>query len=177
MALAAWLPISPTGASFVRLMLDEFARGWLFGVLMLAGFGSPYLFGLAVFVGPVFCSATTARRLLRVPIALMHSQLFLVALVVWQHGQAAAAGAMLGFSVVSGAYLALYSGKTFASGDGPSMTWYIRWGSMVVTAIAAWAELQRSVGVDLDIGLHVVLVLALGMLTTLRRTTLIVRSL
>ncbi len=170
-ALAAGLPITPQGASFLQLLWASFRRGMLEGVLMLVGFGSPFLFGLALFVGVVACSRETATRLVRIPIALMHAQLVLVAAAIVRGGEAIAAWALLGFAVVSGAHLAHHTARSMASdGRGPSLQWYARWGAMVVAAIAGWSRMQRLGGVELGLAVDVVGVCALGIvfMTTLR---------
>jgi len=159
-AVAAFLPLHPEGLSFFDLFLIELSRGLLEGFLMLAGFGSPYLFGLAVLVSPLL-SATSAPRVLRIPIALMHSQLLLVAIVIASAADAVAAWALLGFAIASGVYLAVHTARTHAAGPGPTAIWYLRWGGTVVAGVAAWSELQRLNEVVLGYGLHVLLAGAL----------------
>lgn len=148
------------------MLVEQFQRGLMEGLMMLVGFGSPFLFGLTVVVGIVWLPARIARRLIRLPIAMMHSQLMLVAIVLWRLGDVIAALPLLGFAAVSGVFMALHSARTFAEGDGPSLPWYVRWGSMVVAAVGGWCELQRLGGVELGWGLHVALAAALLMVAS-----------
>lgn len=171
LVISSTLPLAPDGRSYLAMLLDELSRGLLEGLLMLIGFGSPYLFGLAVILGILWLPPRLARQIVRVPIAMMHSQLMLVALVLWRLGDAVAAVPLLGFATVSGVYMALHSARTFAEGDGPSLPWYVRWGAMVVAAVGGWCELQRLGGVELGLGLHVALSGALIMLVSMGGTS------
>lgn len=164
---SAALPWTPSGESFLSLLLDAFSGHLLEGLLTLVGFGSPFLFGLAVVIGVVLLPPGTAKKVVRVPIAFMHSQLLLVALVIFFAGDAVASAALLGFAAVSGVRLAFHTASRTASGPGPSFVWYVRWGAMVIAAVGAWAELQRIDGVALGWGLHVALGSALLIVATL----------
>src|SRR5688500_14532466 len=83
-ALAAVLPVTPDGRSFLALLRAELAEGLLRALMMLAGFGSPFLFGLAVaLVGSPKLRAL-AIDIVRAPIGLVHGQLLLVGFVVWR---------------------------------------------------------------------------------------------
>ncbi len=163
LAVSSALPWTPEGHSFLALLRSEFSRGVLEGLLMMVGFGSPFLFGIAVAVAPLACPPGVARRILRVPVAFMHSQLVLVALVLWMSGVSVAALPLLGFALVSGVRLAVHTARAHAEGDGPRVGWYVRWGGMVVAAIAAWMELQRAGDLAFGWGLHVALLAGLGM--------------
>src|SRR5690606_8973547 len=114
---------------------------------------SPFVFGLLVFVGHLFFAPATARRIVRVPVSLLHSQLLLVAFVLWRHGESIAAPALLGVAVVGSIHLVVYTAKTHAEGDGhgPTLVWYARWGATMIAAIAAWARLQLLADVHLGI--------------------------
>jgi hypothetical protein len=155
--VAAFLPLHPEGFSFIDLVAIELSRGVVEAVLMVAGFGSPFLYGLACIAVALVVPMPLARRLVRIPIALMHSQLLLVAIVLWRGGHGIAPVPLLGFAVVSGGYMAIHSARTHAEGGGPRLGWYVRWGAVVITAIAAWSELQRFADVHLGLALHVVL--------------------
>jgi hypothetical protein len=167
LAVSSAMPWTPQGDSFVALLRSEFSRGVLEGLLMLVGFGSPFLFGIAVALAPLACPPPIARRILRVPIAFIHSQLVLVALVLWHSGVAVAALPLLGFALISGVGLAIHTAHTHAAGDGPRVGWYVRWGGMLVAAIAGWMELQRVGDLVFGWGLHVALLAALGMVGAL----------
>lgn len=163
LTVSSALPWTPEGHSFLALLRSEFSRGVLEGLLMMVGFGSPFLFGLAVAVAPLACPPSIARRIIRIPVAFMHSQLVLVALVLWLSGVSVAALPLLGFALVSGVRLAVHTARAHAEGDGPRVGWYVRWGGMVVAAIAAWMELQRTGDLAFGWGLHVALLAGLGM--------------
>jgi hypothetical protein len=180
-AVSAFLPLHPEGLSFFDLFLIELSRGLLEGLLMLVSFGSPYLFGLTVALAP-WLPSTVDARVVRIPVALMHSQLLLVAIVLVSAGEAVAPFALLGFAVVSGGYLALHTARANAEGRapvdpqapstafvGPAAAWYAQWGAMVIAGIAAWTELQRVGGVALGYGLHVLLGGALMILAVTAR--------
>src|SRR5688572_17614180 len=104
LASTAALPIAPDGRSFLEYVREAFARSVLEGVLMVAGFGSPFLFGIAVAVASRM-EPVAAAQLVRGPIVMMHSQLLLVAWAVWKHGEAIAAGPMFLFAIASAIYL------------------------------------------------------------------------
>lgn len=170
---SAALPLSPAGHSFLTLLRGEFGRGVLEGMLMLAGFGSPYLFAVVVALVPGRVPDALAARMVRVPLALLHSQLVLVALVVWLAGDALADLALLGFALVSGASLALYSARAKAEDtsvlQASTLRWYVRWGGMMVTAVAAWMELQRISGLEFGLALHVALGAGVAMVFSVAR--------
>ncbi len=157
LAVSSALPWTPEGHSFLALLVAEFSRGVLEGLMMMLGFGSPFLFGLGVVVLPRVLPPPLARRILRIPLAFMHSQLVLVAIVLWLADAAVATLPMLGFALVSGVLLAVHTARAHAEGDGPQVGWYVRWGGTMVAAICAWMELQRLADVDFGWGLHVAL--------------------
>jgi hypothetical protein len=156
---AAALPVTPAGQSFLALLRNELDRGLVFGVLMLAGFGSPFLFGLAVAIaGWTRVRATTAVLLVRVPIACLHGQLLLVSFVLWRHEQGIATLPLFGFAVVGAL------GFAFAAKRRPAVLELRRnleWGASTIAGVAAWCRLQRLVGLELGIAIDVVLVAAL----------------
>lgn len=170
LAATAALPIAPDGKSFVHFVLASFQRSILEGLLMVAGFGSPFLFGIAVAVASRMTPEAGAQ-LVRAPIAMMHSQLVLVAWAVWRHGEAIAAGPMFLFAIVSAGYLALSSAKKRAEDRGPSLEWSIRWGATIVAAVCMWSRIQMFGGVKLGLAIDVAWLCAamLVLLTTPRR--------
>lgn len=176
MALSAGLPLTPEGAPFVRLVLEEFRRGAMEGMMMIAGFGSPFVFGLTIFVGHLFFPPETAKRIVRLPVSLLHSQLLLVAFVVWRHGESVAAPALLGVAVVGVVYLVMHTAKTHASGNGPSLVWYARWGATMIAAVAAWGRLQVLAEVRLGIAVDVMLACALLIVFIIERKERVLRT-
>ncbi len=172
LAVSSALPLTPEGHSFLTLLQAEFSRGVLEGLLMLVGFGSPFLFGLAVAVAPSAAPPPIARRVLRIPLAFLHSQLVLVALVIWLAGDAIAELALLGFALVSGVRLAMHTARAHAEGDGPQVAWYVRWGGMMVGAVCGWMELQQIGDLAFGMGLHVALASAVAMVASLGATPL-----
>ncbi len=172
LAVSAAMPWTPEGLSFFDLLRGEFARGVLEGFLMLVGFGSPFLFGIAIAIAPLLLPPAIARQIVRVPIAFMHSQLVLVMIVLTMAGAGIATLPMLGFALVSGVFLAIHTARTHAEGGGPRVGWYARWGGMVVAAIGAWMELQQVGDLAFGWGLHVALVSGLAIVVFLARTPL-----
>ena len=170
LAATAALPIAPDGKSFLNYVLASFQRSLLEGLLMVAGFGSPFLFGIAVAVAARM-KPEAGAQLVRAPIAMMHSQLLLVAWAVWRHGDAVAAGPMFLFAIVSALYLALSSAKKKAEDRGPSLQWSIRWGATIVAAVCMWARIQMFGGVKLGVAIDAAWLCAAGLvlLTTPRR--------
>lgn len=158
---AAGLAWTPEGTSFVDLLLEQFGYGVLPGLLMLFGFGSPFVFALCIVICVVALPPKTARRVVRIPIALMHSQLVLVALALFFAGDVVAPYALLGFALVGGLRLAFHTATANTQGDGPSLRWYTRWGATVIAGVAMWMELQRTGGISFGNGLHVALGCAL----------------
>jgi hypothetical protein len=177
MALAAGLPLTPEGAPFVRLVLNEFSRGVLEGIMMVAGFGSPFVFGLLLFVGHLFFAPALARRIISVPVSLLHSQLLLVAFVLWRHGESLASPALLGVAVVGAVHLVVHTAKTQSSSDGPSLIWYARWGATMIAAVAAWSRLQWLADVRLGIAVDVLLACALMIVFIIERKERVLRTL
>ncbi len=172
LAATAALPVSPDGRTFVHYVFEAFRQGWLDGVLTIAGFGSPFLFGLAVVVAWRLPSPAVGARLVRYPIAMMHSQLLLVSWAVWRFGDAIAAFPMFAFSLVSSIYFVWFSGLKRAEGDGsgPSLTWLVRWGAVVVAAICMWARIQMFGVVKLGVAIDAAWLCAAGMILLSRRT-------
>ena len=158
-ALAAMLPLTPTGQSFLVLLRNELDRGLVFALLMLLGFGSPFLFGLAVAIaGWTRVHATTAVLLVRVPVACLHGQLLLVSFVLWRHEQGVATLPLLGFAVV-GALGFVFGAKRRAAVL--ELRRNLEWGASTIAGVAAWCRLQRLAGLELGIAIDVVLVGAL----------------
>ena len=167
---SAALPWLSDGTSFLDLVIDAFGRAFLEGFLFVVGFGSPFLFGAAVVLGVLVLSPKVARRVIRIPVALMQSQLLLVAITLMTaRDRVIAAVALLGFAIVTALGLARHSARTRAEGDGPSLAWYIRWGAVVVAGVAAWTRLQRAAGIELGTGLDVALGSAVLLIVTMGR--------
>lgn len=171
LAATAALPVAPDGRSFLHYVVEAFGNGWLEGLLTIAGFGSPFLFGVAVVVAWRMPSALVAARLVRLPIAMMHSQLLLVTWAVWRFGDAIAAFPMFAFSLVSAIYFVWFSGLKRAEGDGtgPSVAWLVRWGAMVVAAICMWARIQMFGVVKLGVAIDAAWLCAAGLILLSRR--------
>ncbi|MCA9707731.1 MAG: hypothetical protein KDK70_17910 [Myxococcales bacterium] len=151
-----FLPLTPEGRTFVQVVIDTFAEGVFAGVVMVAGFGSPFVFGLAVALGLRAKDDATAASLVRTPVTMMHSQLLLVSWMIWRHGDAIASLPLLLFAVVSGLYVVQHSAAERAAGRHAAFRWYVRSGALVLVAVAGWLWLQRlagfSMGVAVDVG-------------------------
>jgi hypothetical protein len=170
LAGSAAMPWLPDGATFVDLVLEAFHRSVLEAVLRTVGFGSPVLFGLCVALGILVLRPPIARRLVRLPIGFMHSQLVLVAIVMMtERERVVGAVALLGFAVVSALRFAVHSARTRAEGDGPSLAWLVRWGAMIVAGVAGWMQLQRVADIAFGRGLDVALASAVLMILVFGR--------
>jgi hypothetical protein len=159
-ALAAALPLTPDGRSFLAMLRAELERGLLDAVMMLFGFGSPFLFGLAVALVAWPRLRALAIELVRTPLGLVHGQLLLVAFVLWRQGRAIAALPLFAFAVL-GAVGYAWSGTGAPGGNRLPLVSTVRWGAMVIAGIAAWCRLQRLAGIELGIAVDVVLGAAL----------------
>lgn len=166
---SAFLPLTPAGRTFVQVVRDTFADGVLHGVVMAVGFGSPFLFGLAVAVGTWMKDDALAARLVSNPLTMMHSQLILIAWVIWrQDDDAVASLPLLGFAVVSGLHLVRHSAAERAAGRRPSFAWSVRWGGVVIAAIVGWILLQRTAGLTMGRAVEVAGLCALGLALRVR---------
>ncbi len=182
---AAAAPLHPEGYSFLELLYVAFLRHPIEGVVMLLGFGAPFCFGVLVAASawldgrskPEIDLGTTmggiglVRRAMIANLSLLHAQLVLVAVLVWQGGGAMMPLALLGFSLVAGVYFVVHHARAAAEGgvgtdrgDGPSLRWLIRWGATVLVATCGWIRLQ--VLVDVQLGWAVELILASCMAIT-----------
>jgi len=164
-ALSAALPVTPDGLSFLQLWWRELGHGLLPGMLMLLGFGSPFLFGLAVAIAGLERARGWAVDLVRVPIGCMHGQLLLVSFVIWRSEQGVAGLPLFGFAVVGALGFALTPRR------GPAMfelRQSVEWGAAVIAGVAAWCRLQRIVGIDLGIAIDVILVASLALALFMR---------
>jgi hypothetical protein len=165
----AFLPLTPAGRSFVAVLRDTFADSVLHGLVMAVGFGSPFLFGLGVAVGTWMRDDEIAARLVRNPVTMLHSQLILIAWVLWRSDDDAVATLpLLGFAVVSGLYLVRHSALERASGRSPSFAWTVRWGAMMIAAVAGWLLLQRTAGLHMGRAVEVAGLCALGLALRVR---------
>jgi hypothetical protein len=169
MAIAAALPLTPDGSSFLRILARAFEADFFHGIVTLIGYGSPFLFGLGLIVSGLGRTEGLGRRFAQTAIllllALMEVQLVLAAAILTWQGIGVAPYALLGFGVVSGLYLAYHSALSRAespsSGGGPSLRWMARWGSMIVIAACTWIRLQWFQGVQFGIAVDLLLVSAL----------------
>jgi hypothetical protein len=165
----AFLPLTPAGRTFVQVVRDTFAEGVLPGVVMALGFGSPFLFGLGVALGVWRRDDAGAVRLVRGPVTMMHSQLVLVAWVIWRQDEDAVASLpLLLFAVASGLHLVRHSASERAAGRSPSFAWTVRWGAMLIAAVAGWLLLQRTAGLEMGRAVHVAGLCALGLALRVR---------
>lgn len=163
LALAAFLPLTPSGESFFDLWRGEMSRGLLPGVMTLIGWGSPFIFGVASALA-VRRTSTLAPLWLTAPLAMVHAQLLWVALVVhWGSSRAIASGPLVGFAAVSGLYFVYQSAHAHAVADGPSTRWIVRWGATVIVGVSAWTSLQRFGDIAFGFAVEVVLAAALTM--------------
>ena len=165
----AFLPLTPAGRSFAEVVRDTFADGVMPGVVMLVGFGSPFLFGLGIAIGVGLRNDGAAARLVRNPVTMMHSQLILVAWVIWRQDEDAVASLpLLLFAVASGIYLVRHSAAERASDRSPSFAWTVRWGAMVIAAVVGWLLLQRTAGLHMGRAVEVAGLCALGLALRVR---------
>jgi len=166
----AFLPLTPQGRSFVQVVIDTFGEGVMAGVVMVLGFGSPFLFGLGVALGVwQRRDDEAAARLVRNPVTMMHSQLLLVSWVIWRQDEDAVASLpLLLFAAVSGLYLVQHSAAERARGRAPTFAWTVRWGAMVIAAVVGWLLLQRSAGLHMGRAVEVAGLCALGLVLLVR---------
>lgn len=158
------LPLTPAGRTFVEVVVDTFAEGVFAGIIMVVGYGSPFLFGLAVAVGGRSSSDASAASLVRGPVTMMHSQLLLVAWMIWRHGDAVASLPLLLFAVISGFYVVQHSASERASGRHASFRWYVRSGALLIVAVAGWLWVQRLAGFSMGVAIDVAGLCALGLM-------------
>ncbi|MCA9650940.1 MAG: hypothetical protein H6712_13080 [Myxococcales bacterium] len=159
----AWLPLTPGGRSFVQLAIETFGEGVMAGLVMVVGMGSPFLFGLAVAVGSLGRDEQRAASLVRTPVTMMLSQLLLLAWIMWRRGDMIASLPLLLFAVVTSLYVIQHSASSRASGRPASFRWYVRWGAMVVSAVAGWLLLQRMGGLRMGVAVEIAGLCGLGL--------------
>lgn len=159
----AWLPLTPGGRTFFQVAIDAFGDGIMAGLVMVVGMGSPFLFGLGVAVGSTRRHDDDAVPLVRTTVTMLHSQLLLMAWMLWRHSDAIASLPLLLFAVVSSLYVMQHSAATRAAGRPAPFHWYVRWGSMVIAAIAGWLLLQRMGGLHMGIAVQIAGLCALGL--------------
>lgn len=152
----------------MQVAVETFAEGIFAGLVMVVGYGSPFIFGLTVALGVWSRDDATAAGLVRTPVTMMHSQLLLIAWMIWRHGDAIAALPLLLFAVASGLYVVQHSAAERAAGRHASFRWYVRSGALVVVAVAGWLFVQRlagfSMGIAVDVAGLCALLLLLGSL-------------
>ena len=145
LACSAALPLTPGGLSFLDIVWRAFAFDPVYGIMTLVGFGSPFLFGIAIALARISSPAPDWSRLVvRVTVALMSGQLVLVSALLARHGRGLHPEGLLGFAVVTTAYLLYYNARNRAegTGEGPSLRWAVRWGALLVVGVASWLRLQ-----------------------------------
>ncbi len=163
----AWLPLTPGGRTFFNVVVETFGEGVMAGVVMLLGFGSPFLFGLAVAVGRQL-DHDAAASLVRSPVTMMHSQLLLVSWMIMRHGDAVASVALFLFAVVGGLHVVRHSATTRAAGRPASFAWYVRWGGIVIAAVCGWLWIQRAGGFCMGLAVPVAGLCAVGLVLRAR---------
>lgn len=169
LAGAAAAPIRPDGGSFLNILEEAFRHGSaLEGIMTLVGFGSPFLFGLAVSVGAFALRPAVAAGVLRPILAMMHAHLLLVAWVLFQKGAGVATGPLAAFAAASAGVFMTRSAAQQARGRRPTGVWMARWGATVIAGVAAWMRLQRSDGNALGWAVELALVSSVLMVLTLR---------
>lgn len=151
----AWLPLTPGGRSFFAVAAQTFDEGFMAGVVMVIGMGSPFLFGLAVALGSLRRDDQQAAALVRTPVTMMLSQLLLLSWLIWRSGDMVAGFPLLAFAVVSSVYVIQHSASSRAAGRPATFAWYVRWGAMVVSAIAGWLLLQRVGGLQMGVAVQI----------------------
>lgn len=159
----AWLPLTPGGRSFFRVAVETFDEGFMAGMVMVIGMGSPFLFGLAVALGSVRRDDQQAAALVRTPVTMMLSQLLLLSWLIWRSGDMIAAFPLFAFAVVSSIYVIQHSASSRASGRPATFAWYVRWGAVVVSAIAGWLLLQRMGGLQMGAAVQIAGLCGLGL--------------
>ncbi|MFV8750122.1 hypothetical protein ACNOYE_06200 [Nannocystaceae bacterium ST9] len=151
----AALPLTPSGTSFLGLLLAAFGRSPLEGLMMALGFGAPFWYGLVVAIGawPKGPLGTHAlRQILISNASLLHGQLALVAWLLWRDGLGVLPSALLGFAVVSGGFFIVqHASASAAEGgvdeqgrrhEGMDPRWLIRWTATVLVGVCGWLRLQ-----------------------------------
>ncbi|MEM7155351.1 MAG: hypothetical protein AAF799_21055 [Myxococcota bacterium] len=165
----AFLPLTPGGRTFFQVAMEAFDGGVMAGVIMVVGMGSPFLFGLCVALGNLSSDDQWGASLVRMPVTMMHSQLLLVAWVIWRNVDTAIASLpLLLFAAVSSIYVMVHSAESRAKGKPAPFSWYVRWGGTVVAAVAGWLMLQR--GTDMNMGIAVQVAGSCGLGLVLRST-------
>lgn len=168
-ASAAALPVTPEGLSFLELWWREIVgHGLVPGLLMLVGFGSPFLFGLGVAIAGAERVRPWAVDLVRIPIGCMHGQLLLVSFVIWRSEQGIAGLPLFGFAVVGAL------GFVLTPRRGPArfeLRQSVEWGAAMIFGVAAWCRMQAIVGIDLGIAIDVLLAASLALAVLVRTTT------
>jgi hypothetical protein len=169
LALAACiaLPFDPdTGKSVLGVILEAFGENWLNGLLIAMVIAPPYAIGL--FVG----IATLTRErfgitFLKIALVLIHLELLLVALMLFQQKEAHATIALLGFAIVMVVRLLGRAARSRRFGTHASLGWLARTGGVLVAGVFGWLRVQAH-GVDIGIALTATLVTAALMAITAR---------
>jgi len=165
-AIAA--PLTPDGFSFAQLLQAAFLRNPLEGLITLIGFGAPFCFGMIVLLLALDyrrLPPAIGERVLIANLSLLHSQLFLVAAMLFWRGQGMLPSALLGFALVSGGFFVVHHARTSAIAGGhlaphsrgPTQRWLVRWGATVIVAICGWMRLQMLIDVRFGWAIELVL--------------------
>ena len=159
LALSAMLPLLPDGRSFLQLVIDLAREEGFATALMLGGYASPFLIGIAMTLA--FAGAYHRRpglqilgeRAVRQCVALLHAQVLLTTGQLWWFGVGLAPGALFGVAVVTGSSLVYHSGRQASMlnvADDDDSRIYARWGALTLVATCAWMRLQ--IAADLRFG-------------------------
>ncbi len=154
------LPLTPSGTSFLGLLVAAFGRNPLEGITLALGFGAPFWFGLVVAIAAWPNSrlgSDSLRQILVGNASVLHGQLVLVAWLLWRDGIGMLPAALLGFAVVSGGFFIVHHASAAAAEGGvddqgrrhPGMSplWLIRWTATVVVSVCGWLRLQVLAGI------------------------------
>jgi hypothetical protein len=164
------LPLTPAGWSLLGLVLRAFRDGPAAGLVFLAMFASPQLFGLAVAIGGWHRDERVVLALVQGPIVILQGMIVLGALSTLGNPHAVAPLGFLGFAVTTGGYLVYASAEAAASERGPlGLRWYARWGALLVAGLAGWLRLQSLGVLHLGVAVDVAGVAAALLAWRLRR--------
>jgi hypothetical protein len=161
------LPVSPGGRSLLELLLEVAANNPLGAVMLLATFGCPQLFGLAVAFAWLSPDAPGVRVAVTWSVALMQAMLVMIGVNMLGTSSEAVL-ALLGFALTTGIYLPDAAGEAAASTrEQLSLRWYVRWGALLIAGFGLWLRLQSLAGLRIGPAIDVALVAAALLLVSL----------
>ncbi len=179
---SAALPLTPGGASFIKLLLAALARSPLEGLMMGLGYGAPFWFGLVVALAARPKSSLTKhalRQLLVSNASLLHGQLVLVGWLLWRDGVGVLPTALFGFALVSGGFFIVQHASASASEgsvddqgrrrEGIDPRWLIRWTATVIVGLCGWLRLQVLGGLAFGFAVEVALASCVAIAVLLSR--------